>query len=120
MQPVSINFNWGNGSPAPGIATNYFSIRWNGSVKALTNETYTFYTRTDDGVRLWVNGQLLINDWRNHAATTDSATIALSANQTYSIKMEYYDHSGKAVAQLNWSTPTITKQVIPTAQLYSH
>ena len=57
----TINFNWGNGAPDPEHQADDFTVRWTGSVQPQFNETYTFYTTTDDGVRLWVNGQLLVD-----------------------------------------------------------
>ena len=67
---TNINFNWGTGSPDPSISADNFTVRWTGSVQPQFNETYTFYTTTDDGVRLWVNGQLLIDEWVDQSATT--------------------------------------------------
>ncbi len=75
----TINFNWGTGSPDPSISSDDFTVRWTGSVQPQFNETYTFYTTTDDGVRLWVNGQLLIDDWVDQSATTMSGSITLNA-----------------------------------------
>src|SRR5688572_11078881 len=56
----TVNFNWGTGSPDPAIGSDTFSVRWTGRVSPRYSETYRFYTTSDDGVRLWVNGQLLI------------------------------------------------------------
>jgi hypothetical protein len=114
----TVNFNWGSGSPGSGMGTNTFSIRWNGEVQPQFSETYTFYTRTDDGARLWVNGQQLINKWVDQGATEWSGTISLTANQRYSIQMEYYENGGSASAQLSWSSSSLNKQIIPASQLY--
>jgi hypothetical protein len=115
---ATVDFNWGNGAPIAGIQGDTFSVRWTGEVEAQFTQTYTFYTVTDDGVRLWVNGQQLIEDWNNHAATENSGTITLTAGQRYTIQMDYYENTGAAVAQLLWSSPSQTKQVIPQTQLY--
>jgi parallel beta-helix repeat protein len=64
---TAVNFDWGQGSPLPGIAPGTYSVRWSGQVLAFVSGTYTFYTTADDGVRLWVNGQLLINNWIDRA-----------------------------------------------------
>jgi uncharacterized repeat protein (TIGR03806 family) len=113
----TINFNWGTGSPDPSISVDDFTVRWTGSVQPQYNETYTFYTTTDDGVRLWVNGQLLIDDWVDQAATTESGSITLKAQQLYNIQMDYYEDGGSASAQLQWSSPSTPKAVIPQSQL---
>jgi hypothetical protein len=115
---ATINFNWGTGSPAANIGADTFSVRWMGQVQARFSELYRFYTTSDDGVRLWVNGVQLINNWTNHSATENSGTITLVANQKYDIVMEYYDNTGSAVARLSWSSPSQAKQIIPQIQLY--
>ena len=114
---TNVNFNWGSGSPDLSISSDSFTVRWTGSVQPQFSETYTFYTTTDDGVRLWVNGQLLVDDWVDQAATTKSGTIALKAQQLYNIRMEYYENTGSASAQLQWSSPSTTQAIIPQSQL---
>ncbi|MHC4701309.1 MAG: PA14 domain-containing protein [Planctomycetota bacterium] len=113
-----IDFNWGNpGGPDPLVGDDQFSARWTGQVEAVFAETYTFYTNSDDGVRLWVDGQQLVNNWTNHGNTEDKGTIDLVAGQVYSVVMEYYEDGGGAVAQLRWSSPRTPKQIIPAAAL---
>jgi PA14 domain/FG-GAP-like repeat len=115
----AINFIWPSGeSPAAEIAPTTFSVRWTGAVEAQYSESYTFYTVSDDGVRLWVNGQELVNNWTDHGSTENSGTISLVAGQRYDIKIEYYQGGGGATAQLLWSSPSQTKSVIPQARLY--
>jgi hypothetical protein len=86
-------------------------------VEAAFTETYTFYPRTDDGVRLFVDGQLLVDRWVNRSATENRGTIDLIAGNTYSLIMEYYEDGAGAVAELRWSSPRTPKQVIPQAAL---
>src|SRR5205085_11521832 len=62
------------GSPDPKVSADTFTARWQGCVQPQFNETYTFYTTADDGVRLWINGQQIINGWVDQAPTTYSAT----------------------------------------------
>jgi hypothetical protein len=116
---ATVNFNWGTGSPDPLLLSDLFSARWTGKIKPTHSETYTFYTLTEDGVRLWVNGQLIIDHWSEHAAAEDSGTIGLEAGRKYDIKMEYYENLGTAQAVLMWSSPSTSKQVVPTSQLYN-
>ena len=115
-----VNFNWGTGSPDPTISTDNFVVRWTGTVQPQFNETYTFYITSDDGERLWVNNQLLIDQWVDHGAAESSGTIALKAQQLYNIRMEYYEHNGSASAVLSWSSPSTPKSVIPQTQLYPY
>ncbi len=115
----TIDFLWGYGSPASSIGINTFSARWTGLVQAQFSETYTFTTNTDDGVRLWVNGQKLIDKWINQSPEDYSAQITLVAGQKYDIKLEYYDDLDGAVAQLFWSSARTSKRIVPKSQLYS-
>jgi hypothetical protein len=113
-----INFNWGDpGGPDSTIGNDNFSVRWTGEVEAAFTETYTFYPTTDDGVRLWVDGQLLVDRWVDRSATENKGTIDLIAGNTYSLVMEYYENTGGAVAELRWSSPRTPKQLIPQAAL---
>jgi Glycosyl hydrolase family 9/Legume lectin domain/PA14 domain len=115
----SVNFNWGSGSPDVAIASDTFSARWSGQVLAQYSETYTFYTTGDDGIRLTVNGQQLINGWKDQGPTEYSGTITLVAGQKYNIQLEYYENGGGAVSQLAWSSTSQAKQIIPQAQLFT-
>lgn len=117
-EDATIDFSWGSGSPDGSIGVNTFSARWTGSVQADQSGTYTFYTRTDDGVRLWVNGQQLVNKWVNQGPTEWSGTISLTAGVKVPIVMEYYENGGGAVAQLSWSASGVSKQIIPQTNLY--
>ena len=120
-QEANINFDWGSGAPGPaGIGVDAFSVRWTGSVIPATSEAYTFYTESDDGARLWVNGTLVIDKWQDQGATEyASPTINLTAGVPALFRYEYYENSGGASAKLRWSSPTITKAVIPTESLGS-
>ena len=115
----TVNFTWGTGSPDPAIGVDTFSARWIGRVEAPSTGTFTFYTQSDDGVRLWVNGQRIINNWTNHGTTENSGTIALTAGQRYDIQMDYYENTGSATARLLWSGPSVAKAVVPSSRLFA-
>lgn len=116
----TINFNWAGASPDTAIAADTFSVRWTGKVEPLYSETYTFYVTHNDGARLWVNGQQIINNWVNRTtAVTSSGTITLAAGVKYDIQLEYYENSVAASVNLEWSSPTQARQVIPASQLYA-
>lgn len=102
-----INFDWGTGAPGPtGIGANNFSVRWDGYVHVTQSGIHRFQTNSDDGVRLTVNGVLLIDQWNDHPVTTHgSAAVNLVAGNSYPIKLEYYENNTNAVAQLRWQTP---------------
>ncbi|MHC4739603.1 MAG: PA14 domain-containing protein, partial [Planctomycetota bacterium] len=115
---ATVNFNWGSGSPDPSIGADTFSVRWTGQVEPLYSETYTFYTTSDDGVRLWVDSQSLVDNWTDHSPTENSGTIALTAGVKYDIQMDYYENGGGAVAELRWSSASQAKEIIPQSQLF--
>jgi len=87
-------------------------------VLADRSETYTFYTQTDDGARLWVNGVQLVNDWTDHGIVENRGSIPLVAGRKYNLVMEYYDNSGGGFARLLWSSPTTPKAVVPADHLF--
>lgn len=99
-EDARINFDWGNGSPAPGINADGFSARWTRSV-SLPAGLYRFTMTVDDGGRLWVNNHLLMDAWRDQAATTYVGDIYLPGG-AIPIRMEYYENAGQAVARLSW------------------
>ncbi|HBE77781.1 MAG TPA: hypothetical protein DDW65_08345 [Firmicutes bacterium] len=114
----TIDFNWGLGSPDPGIQPDDFSARWIGYVEPQYSESYTFYVNADDEVKVWVNNQLLIDKWEVGSGEW-SGSIDLTANVRYSIKVNYFESADTAIAQLSWSSPSILKTVIPQSRLYS-
>lgn len=116
---ATIDFDWGGGSPTSGMPADYFSVRWTGKVKAPLSGNYTFSTTTDDGVRLWVNGRLVVDDWNGRpTATRTSPTIEFVAGQLYDIRMEYFENIVGAVARLSWAYPGQGQQIVPQIYLY--
>ncbi len=116
-----VNFNWSTNGPDPSIGQTNFTARWSGSVQPQYSETYTFTVVANDGVRLWVNGQLLVNNWTAQtSAITNSGSIALNAQELYNIRLEYFQGSGNALAQLFWSSPSTAQNIIPQTQLYPY
>jgi hypothetical protein len=98
---ANINFNWGYGSPDPIIPPDHFSVRWTSTLYANAG-TYRFTVTADDGVRVWVDGILLLDKWFDQSATTYTADISIGAGN-HTIKMEYYEDSYLAVAQLSYT-----------------
>ncbi|SFF26733.1 PA14 domain-containing protein [Spirosoma endophyticum] len=117
---ATVDFFWGDGTPATGVInTDNFSARWTGQVEAPVTGTYIFSTDTDDGVRLWVNRKLLINDWNGHPSVLNNGTaIDLVAGQRYDIQMDYFEYTGGATARLGWAYPGQSLTIIPKERLY--
>lgn len=116
---AQINFNWGIGSPMSSVGTNDFSVRWTGKVVPRHTQAYTFTATCDDGVRLWIDGQQILNFWGSNLNTPRSATTPiLTAGQPTDIKMEYYEGAGGASAKLEWQSTSQSREVVPQSQLY--
>jgi len=113
-----INFDWHEGSPDPAIALHTFSARWTGQIMAPRTDTYTFHLWVDEGARLWIDGQLIYDQWSYTGKEESSRPISLVAGRKYSFKMEYSQMYGTAKAQLRWGSPTTHRVVVPTSSLY--
>jgi hypothetical protein len=114
-----VNFNWGRISPNPLLNIDAFAVRWSGKVTSRFSESYTFYAATDDGERLWINDQLIIDRWvRKPSVPEDvSAQVSLVAGIPADFKMEYFQSLGDASAVLSWSSKSEPKAVVPTSAL---
>jgi hypothetical protein len=114
----TINFNWGTSSPDPLINADNFSVRWSGLILAPSTGSYTFYTQSDDGVQLWVNGIQLVNNPTEHGSTENSGSVWLQAGLFYPIQLDYFEKTGAALIQLRWTGPDIGKQIVPGKYLF--
>jgi len=114
----AIDFNWGDAGPAAPIGSNNFSVRWTGALESQYSEPYTFTTNSDDGIRVWLDDVLIIDSWINQSPTLHSSpAINLVAGQRYGVRVEYYENTGGAAAQLFWQSPSTPRQIIPTGAL---
>lgn len=116
---ATINFNWETSSPMTGVNADGFSVRWTGNIQPRYSDTYTFYLNSDNGRRLWINGQLVIDKWIDDWGVEYSGSIALIAGQKYDIKIEYFENNGGAGCKLEWASLSQTREVVPQSQLYS-
>jgi len=94
----TVAFKWGDDSYISGGPVDHFSIRWTGYFIPKTTDDYKFYTSADDGVRLYIDGEPVIDDWKRHAETLDSFGKRLEAGKPYQIKLEYFEATGGATA----------------------
>ena len=100
-----------------GFPKDNFSVRWEGKLKTEYSSEYTFYTVSDDGVRLYVDDHLIIDQWKPQPATEFSGKIPLKANQEYTIKVEYYEEGGGEAMILGWECDSFPKSLIPSKNL---
>ncbi len=97
---ANISFSWGTSAPVAGINADNFSVRWT-KYQYFDGGGYTFYATSDDGIRVWVDEQLIIDRWYDHSEATFSAARSLSTGY-HSLRVEYYDARDKAVARVWW------------------
>ena len=118
---AAVDFNWSTGSPDASMGVDTFSVRWTGQIQALETNSYTFTLRADDGVRMWVNGVLVINKFTNAGVVKEhvSTPVQLTAGEKVDIKIEYFENTGSAYCQLFWQSSTMPKQLVPTAALFA-
>jgi len=97
----TIDFNWHQGGPE-NFTNNYFSIRWNGKLIAPETGNYLIGTTSDDGSRLYLNDEMIVDNWGNHAMSTKLSTVYLEKGKAADLKIEYYEHGGDAGIKLQW------------------
>ena len=115
---ANVNFNWGTGTPDSSLNADSFSVRWSGQVEAQSTEAHTFHVVANDGARLWVNGQLLIDSFED-SLTNASGAIDLISGRRYDIQLEYRENTGNASVRLEWSSASQSRQVIPRDYLFA-
>lgn len=115
----TVDFDWEKGSPDPAVGPDKCSARWTGQIQAEFTEPYTFYVIADEGARLWIDGKLVIDAWKNASGEKrESPPIELVAGRAYDLKLEYHESQEKARIQLLWSSPATPRDVVPHARLY--
>ena len=100
--------DWHDRSPGPGVSANQWSARWTGTITAPASGEYTFGLTSDDGSRLFVNGALKIDNWRNQGPTTETGQVALTAGQAVQIEVDFYQAGGGDSVSLGWRVPSQT------------
>ncbi len=113
----TVDFNWTNGT-SPDLSNGLYSVRWTGQIEPQFSDLYVFAVESDDGCRLTVNDQLLINKWQAQGFTTWTNAIQLQGGTRYDIKLEYLQAGGAAQAHLFWYSPDQAEEIIPSSSLY--
>lgn len=127
----TINFNWVRNSPDPRIRVDDFTAEWTGFISPSYDEEYTFTAKADDGVRVWIDGKLIINQWNKQDQTLDGfvqgaettqthqSSIRLQKGKRYPIKVEYFEDVQNASVVVKWSSKSQPEEVIPYTALYT-
>jgi hypothetical protein len=95
------------------ISQAMFSARWTGFLEPEFSEEYTFYTRSNDGARLWIDDNPVIDNWTDHSETEDKGVIKLEAGRKYRIKLEYFYAGGDGLIRLLWSSVSRKREIVP-------
>ncbi|CAH1195837.1 hypothetical protein PAECIP111892_02113 [Paenibacillus auburnensis] len=109
----AVNFVWRQSSPDPAVASDNFSVRWSGWLKAEFSESYTIYSSSDDGIRVWIDGGLVIDSWIKQSGQERKGSVNLTAGRLHELRVEYFENQGDAKAVLMWESPSQPKVIIP-------
>ena len=107
-----VNFDWGRYKPAPHVGENNFSVRWTGKLTPAESGTYRLGATADDGVRLYLDGQILIDAWKSNPTKTVTKEVTLEGGRAYDVRMEYYQYNREAIAKFVWSYPNFAERQI--------
>jgi beta-glucosidase len=102
-----IDFRWGAGSFMDGAPVNHFSVRWTGYFVPKNEDDYRFYTSADDGVRLFIDDELAIDDWKPHAETLNTFVKHLQGGKGYKLRLEYFEDIGTATVRFGIGTASL-------------
>ncbi|MCB9061105.1 MAG: Ig-like domain-containing protein [Halobacteriovoraceae bacterium] len=114
---AEIDFNWDKGDAPLGVG-DYFSVRWSGQILSPVSEDITFHVRSDDGLRLFIDGNLIIDQWNTHSPRWDKGVVTLEAGKKYDVTIEYFEASGRAIIDFEWESISITRQNVPQSNLF--
>lgn len=127
----NINFNWVRNGPGRPIKEDDFTASWTGYIVPDFSEVYQFEAQADNGIRVWINDQLLINKWKgapegasgfvmgNDSADSETGSIELKRGEHYKIRVEYFEGKQNASARLFWSSSNVKKEIVPSSNLFT-
>lgn len=101
----SVDFRWGGAGPGGGLGADNYCVRWTGRLVVPTSGSYGLGATSDDGMRLYLDNQLVLDRWNDRAETTDMTTVELEAGREYALRVEYYQNTGDAVMRLGLMQP---------------
>lgn len=101
----AIDFDWQDQGPGDPVGNDEFSARWTGELLAPVSGTYTLRVESDDGVRLWIDDELVADEWSEHAVETCEARVDLAADRPAPFRAEYFEARGDAVVRVSWIRP---------------
>jgi len=112
-----VEFNWDKG-PAKDFVTDNYSVRWMGQLRANHDGEHTLYITAEEGIRLWLGEQLLINEMRNQTRQEFAPKLMLKKNQRYDLRMEMVNRKGGSTMKMEWAEPARSRALIPSANFH--
>ncbi|MCA9126974.1 MAG: endo-1,4-beta-xylanase [Planctomycetales bacterium] len=116
---ATVDFDWGSGAPLAGMNVDGFGVRWQGEIEFHNTELHTFHIDAAGGVRLWINGKMLIDRWDDLQVQDATGTIAAVAGRRADLRLEFRETSGAANITLQWSSPSMPISPVPTQVLHA-
>jgi outer membrane protein OmpA-like peptidoglycan-associated protein len=108
---ATIDFYRRHQPPAEGVPAEDFSARWTGWLRVPTSGHYVLYLDVDDGARLWLDGRLLLAEWRGQPLSSYTLELDLQADRAYTLRLEYCQYGADSYAQLAWVRPEQLAQI---------
>jgi outer membrane protein OmpA-like peptidoglycan-associated protein len=112
---ATINFDWGQQPPMPGLAAEQFSVRWTGWLVPPVSGKYIFHVTVDDGIRLWLNDRLLMNEWRGQSISNYTAAVELRAGEPYRLRVDYCQYGLDTRVFVTWELPVSSSAAPPSS-----
>lgn len=110
----NIDFDWAGSAPWPGVPANEFAVRWSGALTTpAVGGTYRFHIQSDDGVRFWLDGELLVDEWHPSSGSVYEVDVPLGANTSHVFQLDYYEGGGDARIFARWTVPGGAEVPIP-------
>lgn len=114
-----ISFDWGhNQAPDPALPNTFYSVRWTGEIEPRYSDDYLISSLSDDGVRVWIDGKLIIENWFEHPELMQYGNISLEAGKRYRIVIEFNEWQKYSLVHLFWQSRRQWRELVPTSQLY--
>ena len=104
---ATLAFDWAHRPPAPGLPAEYFSVRWTGWLVPPASGRYVLHVTIDDGMRIWLNDNLILNEWRPQPVRTFTTSITLKAGEPYKLRVEYFQDILDTSARITWERPDV-------------
>lgn len=113
-------FNWAKDKLPEGVVKDFYSALWTGTLIPPESGEYTFYLQGDDGVRMWLNGKVFIDGWKEQSRTEYKETANLTGGKKYDIKLALVELGGTSSIMLEWSTDKMSRTSVPSNCLDPH